>query len=260
MIAAGLDIGSVAAKAVLWDAEAERVVARAQEPTGWEPGRAGRRVLEEALREAGLGERALGGLVVTGYGRTLWRGPGRAVTEITCLASGARQALPSARTVFDVGGQDSKVLSMDAEGGVLGFAVNDRCAAGTGRFLEVTGQRLGLEVGELGVAALAATEGVRLSSLCAVFAESEVVGLLAAGTDRERVARGLCEGVAQQLLQLASGVGPVGPLGLVGGVARNRGVVTALERLTTETVLVPDQPHFVVAWGAAVIAATEGRV
>ena len=254
-LAAGLDIGSVAAKAVLWDTQTGEVLLAVQEPTGWEPGRAGRKCLAEALAQAGATERSLTGLVVTGYGRNLWRGEGRAVTEITCLARGARQVLPEARTVFDIGGQDSKVLRMDSEGQVESFAVNDRCAAGTGRFLEMAGQRLGLTAEELGALALATAHSVRLSSLCAVFAESEIVGLLAQGTERERVARGLCDGVAQQLLHLAAGTPRESPVGLVGGVARNPGVVAALERALGEPILVPDRPHFVVALGAALLAA-----
>ncbi len=254
MIVAGLDIGSVAAKAVLWDMEAAEVVSAVQEPTGWEPERAGRKCLTEALAQAGAGEKDLGGLVVTGYGRNLWQGEGRTVTEITCLARGARELLPEARTVFDVGGQDSKVLRLDRQGQVDSFAVNDRCAAGTGRFLEMAGQRLGLSVAELGALALETTRSVRLSSLCAVFVESEIVGLLAQGTERERLARGLCDGVAQQLLHLAAGVPHESPVALVGGVARNPGVVAALARALGETVLVPERPHLVVARGAALLA------
>ena len=280
MIVAGLDIGSVSAKAMVLDtnspppplprASAPRegagglscvasakqggALATAYLPTGWEPDRAGQECLAQALARAGVAEGDLGGLVVTGYGRHLWRSAGRAVTEITCLAAGARQALPPARTVFDVGGQDIKVLSLDAEGQVAGFAVNDRCAAGTGRFLEMAAQRLGLTVAELGALALEATEGVRLSSLCAVFAESEIVGLLARGGAREQIARGLCDGVAQQLLHLAASVVHEPPVALMGGVARNPGVVAALERALGYPVLVPDEPHLVVAWGAAVLA------
>jgi predicted CoA-substrate-specific enzyme activase len=258
MIAAGLDIGSAAAKAVLWDTEALAVRAAAQQPTGWEPERAGRECLAQVLAVGGVSEADLGGLVVTGYGRNLWRGGGRAVTEITCLARGVRQALPKARTVFDVGGQDSKVLSLEAEGRVRSFAVNDRCAAGTGRFLEMAAHRLGVSVAELGTLAGGATEGIRLSSLCAVFAESEIVGLLAQGIERERLARGLCEGVAQQLLHLAAGIPRGGPIALVGGVARNAGVVAALERALAAAVLVPEPPHLVVALGAALLAAEGG--
>jgi predicted CoA-substrate-specific enzyme activase len=254
MIFAGLDIGSVSAKAVLWDPEAGETRATAYLPTGWEPNGAGQECLAQALAEASVAEGELGGLVVTGYGRNLWRRGGRTITEITCLAAGARQALPGAHTVFDVGGQDSKVLSLDATGQVSGFAVNDRCAAGTGRFLEMAAQRLGQSVVELGALALEAPEAVRLSSLCAVFAESEIVGLLAQGAPRDRIARGLCDGVAQQLLHLATGVVREPPVALVGGVARNPGVVAALERALGESVVVPDRPHLVVAWGAAVLA------
>ena len=254
MIVAGLDIGSVTSKAVLWDTEAAEVLAAADRLTGWEPVRAGGECLDQALAEAGLARADLEGLIVTGYGRTLWQEGGRAVTEITCLARGAREVVPQARRVFDVGGQDSKVLSLGADGQVADFAVNDRCAAGTGRFLEMAAQRLGMTVVELGPLAVEAKESVRLSSLCAVFAESEVVGLLAQGTERQRLARGLCEGVAQQLLHLAAGLPREGPVALMGGVARNPGVVAALCRALGEEVLVPDQPHLVVALGAALLA------
>lgn len=254
MIAAGLDIGSAAAKAVLWETGTGGWLAAAQRPTGWEPERAGREVLTQALAEAGLTETAVTCLVVTGYGRNLWRGPGRTVTEITCLARGVAEVLPQTRTVFDVGGQDSKVVSLEPGGRTRSFAVNDRCAAGTGRFLEMAAHRLGVTVAELGPLALTAQQGLRLSSLCAVFAESEIVGLLARGAGREELARGLCEGVAQQLLHLAAGVLCEAPLALVGGVARNAGVVAALEGALEAEVLVPEEPHLVVALGAALLA------
>ncbi len=254
MIAAGLDIGSAAAKAVLWEVGAAGLLAAAQRPTGWEPERAGQQVLAQSLAEANLTEAAVGNLVVTGYGRSLWRGVGRTVTEITCLARGIAALLPQTRTVFDVGGQDSKVLSLEAGGRVSSFAVNDRCAAGTGRFLEMAAHRLGVTVAELGDLALTAREALRLSSVCAVFAESEIVGLLARGAGRKELARGLCEGVAQQLLHLTAGVPCQAPLALVGGVAHNVGVVSALEGVLETEVLVPEKPHLVVALGAALLA------
>jgi len=255
MIYAGLDIGSVATKVVLWDGNVGRLAARALRPSGWDPRQAGADCLQEALSAAELRREDLAGIVVTGYGRRLWPGPGETVTEITCLVRGGREVAPAARTLFDIGGQDSKALTVDAAGKLLQFNVNDRCAAGTGRFLELAGQRLGVTAAELGVLAASAESTVRLSSLCAVFAESEVVGLLAEGQERSAIARGLCEAVAEQILHLAGGL-PLGrPVALVGGVAYNIGVRAALERALGETVLVPEDPQMIVALGAALLAA-----
>jgi (R)-2-hydroxyacyl-CoA dehydratese activating ATPase len=252
MLYGGLDIGSVATKALLWDGE--RVLARRLRPSGWDPRRAGEQCLAEALGEAGRTPGDLSGLTVTGYGRTMWPGKGQTVTEVTCLLHGIRRLAPGVRTVLDIGGQDSKVLALDAEGALEDFVINDRCAAGTGRFLELAGQRLGLTAAELGELATDAEEGVRLSSVCAVFAESEVVGLLAQGVQRGTVARGLCEAVAHQVLSLAGRLPREAPLALVGGVAYNVGVRLALERALAERITVPDEPQMVVAFGAALLA------
>ncbi|HEY3397449.1 MAG TPA: acyl-CoA dehydratase activase [Armatimonadota bacterium] len=254
-LVAGLDIGSVAAKAVVWDYRAAQLAGTALQPTGWEPAESGRVVLQAALAEAGATEDSLEALVVTGYGRGLWHGSGVVLTEITCLARGVRAVAPTARTVFDLGGQDTKALVLDDAGALADFAVNDRCAAGTGRFLEMAGQRLGLAASELSESALGASAAVRLSSLCAVFAESEIVGLLAAGVARDQIARGLCEAVAQQVLSLAGRLDYRGPFVLVGGVARSRAVQEALERALGEPVAVPEQPQLIVARGAALLAA-----
>ena len=253
MLYGGLDIGSVATKALLL--EGGRMVSRALRPSGWDPRRAGEEALAAALAEIGRTATDLAALTVTGYGRTLWQGPGEALTEITCLVQGMRRLLPGVRTVFDLGGQDSKLLALDRRGALDDFVINDRCAAGTGRFLEMAGQRLGLTVAELGELGATAKESVRLSSVCAVFAESEVVGLLARGAERDAVARGLCEAVAHQVLSLAGRLPREVPLALVGGVAYNRGVRLALEHALAERVIVPDEPQMVVALGAALLAA-----
>lgn len=253
--ALGLDIGSVAAKAVVWDLAAGAPQAFAERPTGWEPERAGRQCLAEALRTAGISDADDEPLVVTGYGRSLWRGKGQTSTEVNCLARGIGAVVPEARTVFDIGGQDSKVLLLDSEGRLASFAINDRCAAGTGRFLEMAALRLGLTVEQLGESAQTAAQSVRLSSLCAVFAESEIVGLLMHGAERAKIARGLCEAVARQMLALAGSLDTVAPFALVGGVARSLGVRAALERELGQPVLVPEKPQMVVALGAALMAA-----
>lgn len=259
MITGGLDIGSVATKAVIWDGGQQQTRAAVIRPTGWEPEPAARGALQSALDQAGLLPDDLESLVVTGYGRKLWRGPGRAVTEVTCLARGIGQAAGLVRTVFDIGGQDSKVLSLNKQGAIADFALNDRCAAGTGRFLEMAAQRLDLSVGELGELAAEAQRALRLSSTCAVFVESEIVGLLAQGADRAQLARGLCEAIANQMLALAGRMPQTGPVALVGGVAQSHGVQLALERAMGQEVRVPPQPQVVVALGAALLAGENAK-
>jgi predicted CoA-substrate-specific enzyme activase len=254
VLCAGVDIGSVATKVVVRDDREQRVLASAVRASGWDPRQAGEQCLADALEAASLERSDLEALVVTGYGRTLWPEESRVVTELTCLFHGVRETVPGVRTAFDVGGQDSKVLALDARGELVDFVVNDRCAAGTGRFLELSGQRLGLTAAELGQLATQASETVPLSNVCAVFAESEVVGLLARGVDRSAIARGLCEAVAQQLLALAGRLPRTAPLALTGGVAYNAGVCAALERALEEPVAVPADPQLVVALGAAILA------
>jgi predicted CoA-substrate-specific enzyme activase len=254
MLTAGLDIGSVATKACLWDQEQQSLVAWAERPTSWDPQQGGRQTLQDASQElnpAGEAE----SMVVTGYGRNLWDGAGESLTEITCLARGIQVMVAGARLVFDIGGQDSKVLRLDEGGQVDDFRLNDRCAAGTGRFLEVAAHRLDLTVESLGKLAVAAPRAARLSHTCAVFAESEIVGLLAAGEERGSIARGLCEAVAAQVVTMAGSGSFRGPVAFVGGVARNPGVRAALERELGTDVEVPSHPHLTVALGAALLAA-----
>jgi predicted CoA-substrate-specific enzyme activase len=253
MLTAGIDIGSVATKTVLWEGEQSALVAWSERPTSWDPAQGGRQALADALEQVGSAAE-IAHTVVTGYGRNLWEGPGEAVTEITCLARGIGDMITGSRTVFDIGGQDSKVLRLDEEGHVTDFRLNDRCAAGTGRFLEVAAHRLDLTVARLGKLALEAECAAQLSHTCAVFAESEIVGLLAAGAERAHIARGLCEAVASQVVNLAGGDSFLGPISFVGGVARNPGVQAALERELELAVQVPEHPHLAVALGAARLA------
>jgi predicted CoA-substrate-specific enzyme activase len=249
----GLDLGSVAVKAVVVDREL-RVAGVGLQPTGWQPRRAAEEALRTAWAAAGVDGAELRALGVTGYGRELIPDATVRATDITCQARGVHHLLPQARTVIDIGGQDSKVISLDEAGRAIDFALNDRCAAGTGRFLEVMARALHMTVAELGEAA-AASRPAAISSTCTVFAETEVVGLLARGESPGAIAAGLCQAIAAQVLNLTARLQVVYPVALVGGVAYNQGVRRALSEQLGEEVLVPSHAQFTAALGAALLAA-----
>lgn len=247
----GVDVGSITTKAVVLGEDG--VAARALLPTGNLPHQAAGQAYRRVLAEAGGG--AGWPVVVTGYGRLDVPFAARRVTEITCHAAGVHLLFPAARTVVDVGGQDSKVIGLDPDGRVRDFAMNDRCAAGTGRFLEVMAGVLGVEVGQLGPLAEGATRELTISNLCTVFAESEVISHLARGIPREDVAAALHRAIARRVHGLAGRVGLETEVAFTGGVALNRGVAGELARLVGRPLLLPEEPQFTGALGAALLAA-----
>ena len=249
----GIDIGSLAAKGVLLDA-AGGTAAWTVLPSGHDHRRAAEEVTRAVLAAAGAAPEALLATVGTGYGRASIPGGGRKVTEITCHARGAHALDARCRTVIDIGGQDSKVIRLDDRGRLADFAMNDRCAAGTGRFLEVMARTLEVPLEEMGAAALAATRAARISNVCTVFAESEVVGLIAGGETRPNIVRGLCRAIAERVGAMAARVGLAPPVMMTGGVALNRAVVAALEEKLGVPVDVPPHPQLAGALGAAWLA------
>jgi predicted CoA-substrate-specific enzyme activase len=250
---AGLDLGSVATKAVVWRAE-QGLLAASVVPTGWRPRESADRALSGALAAAHVASADLAGLGVTGYGRDLFPDALARATEVTCQARGVHHFFPAARTIIDIGGQDTKVLRADEFGNAVDFVLNDRCAAGTGRFLEVMARALGMSLSDLGEAAASAPDALAISSTCTVFAESEVVGLVARGEPRDAIAAGLCAAIARQVVTLAARLGLEHPVAVVGGVARNAGVRRALAAQLVREPLVPDHPQFTAALGAALFA------
>jgi predicted CoA-substrate-specific enzyme activase len=182
LITAGIDGGSRAVKVVLWDTEAGAVRGTALRDQGVDHDGVANALLDEVLEKAGVARSGLGPVVATGYARKLVRAADRTVTEITCHAAGVRHVLPEARSVVEIGGQDSKVLRLGPNGTVLDFSMNDRCAAGTGRFLEVLAVKLETPLAELGALAARSDDPAAISSMCVVFAETEIIGLLASGT------------------------------------------------------------------------------
>jgi predicted CoA-substrate-specific enzyme activase len=252
----GLDVGSLSCDAVVVDAGG-RVKASSVVPTGARNREAIERARSNVLAAAGLVLGDLRGTVSTGYGRDRVDGRIAAVTEITCHARGIRALVPGARVLIDIGGQDSKAIRLDPAGAVIDFAMNDKCAAGTGRFLEVMARALEVDLETLSTLDLGATGKLTLSSMCTVFAESEVVSLIAEGAEVREIAAGLNRAVARRVQGLVTRVAPdlAGlTVAMSGGVAYNSGVVRALEAVLESRIVVPASPDTVGALGAALIA------
>ena len=244
--AIGIDCGSAACKGVLLREDA--VAVTCVRPTGWSPRDTARDVFEELLQSSGL-RRDEVRIVATGYGRIGITFADKAITEITCHALGAEFLLPGVRTVIDIGGQDSKVISIE-NGRVLSFQMNDKCAAGTGRFLEMSAHRMGVDLSEF-PELLMAGKSCSLTSMCAVFADSEIVSLLASGKSREEVAGGIVHSVASRAIALAARVEIKPPILLTGGLADLEGLRMVLERQIGNTVFSVPLSRFAGAVGAA---------
>ena len=256
--ALGIDVGSTTTKIVGVDADGDLIwhLLEATEPRIEEQ-------IDRLLASVPDGGAPRGGsarpLVATGYGRRLVRQADRSVTEITCHARGVYRHLAHGGTLVDIGGQDSKVIDIGPKGDVIDFAMNDKCAAGTGRFLENTARRLGVELDKLGEVSLSASEEVTITSTCTVFAESEIVSLLAHGVAVEPILKGLHRSLIRRILAMIRTVGLVPPLMLSGGVVRNPAIPCMLEEETGERVVVPPQPQLMGAYGAALIALERDR-
>ncbi|MBI2838298.1 MAG: 2-hydroxyglutaryl-CoA dehydratase [Acidobacteria bacterium] len=252
----GIDIGSLSCDAVLIDEDA-RALAGAVVPTGARNRDAIRRATDEVLRAAGVSRDQVAAVVSTGYGRDRVDERLAAVTEITCHARGIRALYPATRILIDIGGQDSKCMLLTNEGKIVNFAMNDKCAAGTGRFLEAMARALQVDIDEMSGLDAGAAGTVTISSMCTVFAESEVVSLIAEGAAVNEIVRGLNRAIAARTVSLLKRIAPRHaelPVAMSGGVARNSGVVHALGESLGCQLLVPDSPDTVGALGAALIA------
>lgn len=253
---AGVDIGSLTAKAVLLSYQGE-LLSYSIIPAGMVNREAAQACLAQALEKAHIEAANLGPVVTTGYGRSLVKFSDRNITEISCHARGAHWLMPHVRMVIDIGGQDSKVIALDNEGQVANFAMNDKCAAGTGRFLEVMARALGVALEAMGALSLTSSQPAQVSSMCTVFAESEIISLMAHGCSTVDIIAGLHEAIGRRMVSMVKGVGLRHPIMMSGGVAKNQGVVQVLSRLLKNEVLVPEEPQTVGALGAALFALEE---
>ena len=249
----GLDSGSTSTNAVVMN-EAREIVASVVIRTGAKAGASAERAYREVLERAGITPDQIACTIATGYGRVSIPFADENVTEISCHGRGAHYFNPAVRTILDIGGQDSKAIHVNAAGEVTDFAMNDKCAAGTGRFLEMIARSLEISLDELGPAALESKKRLEIASMCSVFAESEVISLIANNEEKPDIAAGVCRAVAGKAYSLMRRVGLEGAYMMTGGVAQNPGVASAVEELIGEKLFICEDPEIVGATGAALLA------
>jgi predicted CoA-substrate-specific enzyme activase len=246
---AGIDIGSTMTKVVLMD---EEVISSIIGPTGPEQRRLANKVMEKALDKVDLPFTSITYVVATGYGRINVPFADKQITEISCHARGVAHLLPSARTIIDVGGQDSKAINIE-KGRPVDFVMNDKCAAGTGRFIELTADALGVPLEEVGRIALEGTNPAQISNLCTVFAVQEVVSRLAEGVPLNDLLAGILESLASRISRMVHRVHVSEEVVVTGGGAKNAGLVKALSEKLGHDVVTPPEPLLTGAVGAALL-------
>jgi predicted CoA-substrate-specific enzyme activase len=251
--AAGVDVGSTQTKAVILN-EKKQIVGRSLIDTGANVTAAAENAYHEALENANIGEQEVEYVIGTGYGRYKVTFGNRQVTEISCHGRGAAHMFPNTRTVLDMGGQDSKAIRVNTKGEILDFCMNDKCAAGTGRFLGAASHALDIPLDKLGPTALQAEKPVRISTTCTVFAESEVLSWLGKGKKVEDILWGVHQSIASRSIGLLRRVGIEDEVTFTGGVARNTGMIRALEERLERKINVSDESHYMGALGAALFA------
>lgn len=251
--AAGVDVGSTQTKAVVME-ESAGIVARALVDTGANVIKAAENAFHLACREAQIDPRDVGFVVGTGYGRYKITFGNTQMTEISCHARGASYIFPSTRTVIDMGGQDAKAISIGSDGQVLDFVMNDKCAAGTGRFLSNAADVMGISLDEVGPLSLEGTRPVKLTTVCTVFVESDILSYLSMGKKPSDILRGVHLAIAKRTISLARRVSIEPDVTMTGGVARNLGMVQALEEVLDTKLQVSPDAHFIGAIGAALFA------
>ena len=255
MYSIGIDIGSVTAKGVLMSNGS--VVDSETCFTGYSTEAVAHSIYEKLLKKHNLNKASISGIVATGYGRNNVSFADKTVTEIMCHATGAFHLNPFVQAVIDIGGQDSKAIVLGEKGKVTNFIMNDKCAAGTGRFLEVMARALEVDLDNFGALSLRADNPAKISSLCAVFAESEVVSLIAKGEKRENIIAGIHESISSRITAMAGRlrINNQSSLMMTGGVAKNIGVVKAMEKAMRCAIDVSPLAQLTGAIGAACIAA-----
>ncbi len=251
--AAGVDVGSTQTKAVIID-EGGRIVGRSLVDTGANVVQAAQNAFDEALRSRALSEQEVEYVIGTGYGRYRVTFGNDQVTEISCHARGAVHLFPKTRTVVDMGGQDTKAILVSQTGEIIDFCMNDKCAAGTGRFLGAAAAALDIPLNELGDTALRSTSPVKISTTCTVFAESEVLSWLGKGKKIEDILWGVHKSIATRSAGLMRRVGVMDEVTFTGGVSRNSAMVASLEQRVGVKLNVSEECQYIGALGAALFA------
>jgi (R)-2-hydroxyacyl-CoA dehydratese activating ATPase len=253
MLVGGVDVGSTQTKAVVMDG-GRRVLGRSLIDTGGIVTAAAENAFALAVKDAGVDRRDVAYVVGTGYGRYKVTFGDTQVTEISCHARGGQYLFPETRTVLDIGGQDTKAIKIGAEGQVLDFCMNDKCAAGTGRFLGAAAMALDIPLGELGPLALLARNPVKITTTCTVFAETEIINWLARGKKMDDVLMGVHQAIATRSISLLRRVGIESELTFTGGVTRNVAMVRILEEMLEMHLNVSEEAHYMGAIGASLFA------
>ncbi len=252
MIAAGVDIGAKLVKVVVM--KDGKVVSKAMTLGGFDQKSSSVDVYKKALAEAGATENDVGHVVATGAGKDEFPLKSDKVTEVTADAKGANLLHPAARTVISVGAEEGRAIKVDAQGKVVDFAINEKCAAGAGAFTEAMARALEVKVEDLGPLSLQSSNAVPMNAQCAVFAESEVVSLVHAGTTKQDIARAIHDAIASRISSMARRISVENDVVLIGGVAKNMGFQDSLKRDLQMNIVVPEDPDYVGALGAAQIA------
>ncbi|MHB9940586.1 2-hydroxyglutaryl-CoA dehydratase [Clostridium sporogenes] len=252
MYTMGLDIGSTTSKGVIIK-DGEEIIASVLVPVG--TGTSGPlKLIKELKEKSNLTEKDIEKTVVTGYGRIQYKDADKQISELSCHAKGVAFLIPGARTIIDIGGQDAKAMKLNDKGKLINFIMNDKCAAGTGRFLDVMAGVLETDVSKLGEISEKSTKEVSISSTCTVFAESEVISHLSANAKKEDIVAGIHTSVVRRVSTLAMRVGIEDQVVMVGGVARNKGIVKAMEKELGHDIKVPELAQLTGALGAAIYA------
>ena len=255
MATIGIDVGSKTIKVVVFNEG--KILSKSIAMGGLEDRKIAEDAMNEALKKANLSRGDISKIVVTGAGRKIIDFADDEITEVGADAKGAAFLFPSVRTVIDVGAEEGRGIKCDNTGKVLDFAVNEKCAAGAGSFAEAMARALELSLEEFGAIALKSNKTIPMNAQCVVFAESEVVSLIHANTPKEDISKAVHDAIADRIISMVRRVGIEKDVALIGGVARNVGFVDAIKRGLEMEVLVPEDPEYVGALGAAIVAATE---
>jgi len=254
MSSAGIDMGAQLIKVVVLNDG--QVLARSMVPTGFEPLEAAQKALDEAIKQAGISRDDIKSIVSTGAGRKSVTFADKTITEVTADARGTNSLLPSVRTVIDIGAEEARGISCDAEGKVLDFAKNDKCAAGAGAFVESMARALEIKVPEMIELSLKSTKEAPINATCAVFAESEVVSLIHSKVEKADIAHAVHDAIASRVSSMVRRIPVEKDVALIGGVANNAAIVDVMKKHLGVDIVVPENPQFVSALGAALSAAS----
>lgn len=252
IITVGIDLGSRMSKIVVLNDN--KIIYSNVTDTGVNPRKVAELLLNDALEETSIPRSDITNIFSTGYGRNIVPFSDKRISEISCHARGANYFFPDARTVIDIGGQDSKIIIVDEKGHVKDFIMNDRCAAGTGKFLEVTATTLETTIDELGNISKSSTKKIDINSTCVVFAESEIIGLIAEGFEKSNIINAVHRSIAKRTKNLASQLHWQKPIVFTGGVAKNNGMQIAISEIMGTEVIVPANSFITGALGAAIFA------